>query len=388
MTDQRLYFDYNATAPLLPEARVALLAALALSGNASSVHGEGRRARQSVEAARASVGALVGATAKAVAFTSGATEANVTVLTPHYTLAGKPLTATHLLVSSVEHPSSLKGGRFAPEATQMIPVDGDGVADLAWLAQATATIAAAGGLPLVALQLANNETGVVQPVAEAARIVRAAGGIIHCDAVQAAGRLPIDMVALGVDTLALSAHKIGGAQGVGALVFAEGRAHPLPLLTGGGQESWRRAGTEPVAAIAAFGAAATVARAGLAQSAELAARRDRLQAALLAITPQALVFARDVDRLPNTLALAVPGVAAETAVIAFDLAGVALSSGSACSSGKVAASHVLKAMGIAPDLARGGLRLSIGLATTDAEIDRFIEIWGKVMGRLATARAS
>jgi cysteine desulfurase len=388
VTEPRIYLDYNATAPLITEAREALIAALALPGNASSVHGEGRQARRIVEAARAKVAALVGAAAKSIIFTSGATEANVTALTPNYVIGGKSLAATHLIVSSVEHPSALKSTRFDPSVTRQIPVDANGVIDLAALAAMVADVASTGGVPLVALQLANNETGVIQPVPEAARIVHAAGGIIHCDAVQAAGRIPIDVRELGVDTMALSAHKIGGAQGVGALILAEGRAHPAPLITGGGQEGWRRAGTEPVAGIAAFGAAAEAALVGLEQAPELAARRDRLQAELVRVSNQALVFAGAVPRLPNTIALAVPGVAAETAVIAFDLAGVALSSGSACSSGKVSPSHVLKAMGVSSDLARGGLRLSIGMGTTDAELDRFIAIWGRVMGNLACARAS
>ena len=387
MTQSRIYLDYNATAPLIPEARDALLDALSLPGNASSVHSEGRAARKLVEGARADVAALVGARAKSVVFTSGATEANATALTPNWFLNGKPLTPTHLIVSAVEHPSALKSPRFASEMTCQIPVDGQGVIDLAALERLVAEVVDAGGLPLVAVQLANNETGVIQPVAEAADIVHAHGGLMHCDAVQAAGRIPIEIAALHVDTLALSAHKLGGAQGVGALVLAEGRAHPAPLITGGGQEGWRRAGTEPVAAIAAFGAAARTALAGLDRMPEIATRRDRLQAELTRLSNQAVVFSSEARRLPNTLALGLPGVSAETAVIAFDLAGVAISSGSACSSGKVAASHVLKAMGVAPDLARSGLRISLGAATSDADLTRFVEIWGRVMGKLAVTRA-
>jgi cysteine desulfurase len=208
LNEPRLYLDYNATAPLLPEARDALLDAMGAPGNASSVHAEGRQARRRVEAARASVGRLVGAGAGAVVFTSGATEANVTALTPNYFRGGKPVTATHLIVSAVEHPSSLKSSRFAPEATLTSPVDAAGLVDLARLEALLREVNAAGGVPLVACQLANNETGVIQPIAEIASLVAAAGGILHCDAVQAAGRVPIDMAALGVDTLSLSAHKM------------------------------------------------------------------------------------------------------------------------------------------------------------------------------------
>jgi cysteine desulfurase len=205
--------------------------------------------------------------------------------------------------------------------------------------------------------------------------------------VQAAGRITIDINALGVDSLSLSGHKIGGMQGVGALVLAEGRPTPQPLLTGGGQEGWRRAGTESVAAIAAFGAAADIARTGLTSISDVAARRDRLQAELQRLSNRAVVFGTESPRLPNTIALSLPGVSAETAVIAFDLAGIALSSGSACSSGKVTPSHVLKAMGVPPDLARGGLRISMGKATTDLEIERFVDVWERVMGKLTLARA-
>ncbi len=387
MTDARIYLDYNATAPLLGEARAALLAALDATGNASSVHGEGREARRIVEAARGKVAKLVGASAKSVVFTSGATEANATALTPQYFHAGKPVTATHLLVSAVEHPSALKSPRFSPDVTRTFPVDGNGVVDLAALTAIMDEIAADGGLPLVVCQLANNETGVIQPIATVADIVHAAGGILHCDAVQAAGRITIDINALGVDSLSLSGHKIGGMQGVGALVLAEGRPTPQPLLTGGGQEGWRRAGTESVAAIAAFGAAADIARTGLTSISDVAARRDRLQAELQRLSNRAVVFGTESPRLPNTIALSLPGVSAETAVIAFDLAGIALSSGSACSSGKVTPSHVLKAMGVPPDLARGGLRISMGKATTDLEIERFVDVWERVMGKLTLARA-
>lgn len=382
MTGSRIYLDHNATTPLRPEARAALLAAIDRPTNASSVHDEGRRAKRIIETARADVGKLVGTMAGNVVFTSGATEANATALTPDYIRDGKPIRATHLLVSAVEHPSALKSPRFAPEVTWQIPVDVDGVIDLMVLRTMLADVVADGGVPLVACQLANNETGVLQPVAEVASRVREAGGILHCDAVQAVGRVPVDVFALDVDTLSMSAHKIGGLQGAGALVLTPRKSHPAPLITGGGQEGWRRAGTEPVAAIAAFGAAARAVLAELPDMAEVAARRDRLEAAILTERNDVTIFARDRSRIPNTIGLAVEGLTAETAVIAFDLAGIALSSGSACSSGKVAASHVLKAMGVAPDLLKGGLRISLGKGTTDDDIARFEDIWRRVISQV------
>ena len=375
----RLYLDHNATAPLRPEARAALLASLERVGNASSVHAEGRAARKSIEGARQAVAALVGGSAKGVVFTSGATEANVTALSPRWIRLARDVEVTDLLVSAVEHPSVLRGGQFPPERVQRIPVDAEGVVQLDALARMLSLIVDRGGVPLVSVQMANNETGALQPIAEVAGLAIAAGGFVHCDAVQAAGRLPIEIDRLGVDTLAISAHKIGGPQGVGALVQRIGGAHPAPLIVGGGQEGWKRAGTEPVAAIAAFGAAALAAKAEIHFMGDVAARRDSLQAALIAHTPTARILSNDTERLPNTLSLVVPGLSAETAVIAFDLEGIAISSGSACSSGKVAASHVLEAMGLEPKLARAGLRISLSATTTDAEIDRFSAAWGRVV---------
>lgn len=382
MTGPRIYLDYNATAPLRAEAREAFMGVIDRPTNASSVHDEGRRAKRIIEAARADVGQLVGSLAGNVVFTSGATEANATALTPDYVRDGKPIRATHLLVSSVEHPSALKSPRFPADVTRTIPVDSDGVIDLDALTTLLAEVTGQGGIPLVACQLANNETGVIQPVADVAARVRAVGGILHCDAVQAVGRIPVDIFALDVDTLSLSAHKIGGLQGAGALVLAPRRSHPVPLITGGGQEGWRRAGTEPVAAIAAFGAAARAAIAEGDAWIDVARRRDRLEAAIRATSNDIAIFGAERARLPNTICLAMPGLVAETAVIAFDLSGVALSSGSACSSGKVTASHVLQAMGVAPDLLRGGLRISLGIGTTDDEIDRFTAIWRRVIAQV------
>jgi cysteine desulfurase len=358
MTD-RTYLDWNATAPLRPAARDAMLAALAL-GNPSSVHAEGREARRAVTTARRQVAALVGADPRNVIFTSGGTEANALALTPG--------ACSRLIVSAVEHPSVLAGGRFT--RVEQLAVTADGVVDLAAL-----DLMLRGGAPaLVSVMAANNETGVIQPIAAVADLVHRHGGVLHVDAVQAAGRLALDMAELGADLLTLSAHKIGGPKGAGALVRASEDVAIAPLLTGGGQELRFRAGTENVAAIAGFGAAAAAIDL-TAERVHMAVLRERLETGLRAITPDAVIFGSAVDRLPNTTLVAVPGGKAETLVIACDLAGVAVSSGSACSSGKVAPSHVLAAMGVAPDLARGALRLSTGPATTESDIETMLNVW-------------
>jgi cysteine desulfurase len=377
----RAYLDWNASAPLRAEARAAVSAALDLTGNPSSVHGEGRAARRLIEEARENVAALVGAEARNVVFTSGGTEANALALSPSIENGSDKAPRDRLSMSAIEHPSVLAGGRFAREAIDIIPVRADGVVDLAALAQ----MLARGGRPLVSIMAANNETGVIQPIREAAEIVHRHGGLLHVDAVQAAGRIPLDINALGADLLTLSAHKIGGAKGTGALIKRDDALHVAdPLIKGGGQERGARAGTENVAAIAAFGAAAAAVKADLApEIRRMAALRDRLEAGLRALTPEAVIFSAGADRLPNTTLVAMPGAKAETLVIGFDLDGIAVSSGAACSSGKVAPSHVLAAMGVAPELARGAIRISTGAATTEAEIDRFLEVWQKLAKSLS-----
>ena len=366
----RTYLDWNASAPLRVEAHAALSAALALTGNPSSVHHEGRATRQIVEDARGAIAALVGADARNVIFTAGGTEANALALAPRLD-AGRRQPFDRLLVSAIEHPSVLAGGRFAPTAVENIPVDANGMVDLGALQRRLEALG--DQRALVSLMAANNETGVIQPVAEAAGIVHRHGGLVHVDAVQAAGRIALDIAALGADLLTLSAHKIGGAKGAGALVKRDESLQIEPLIRGGGQERGSRAGTENVAAIAAFGAAAATAKASLAaEAAHMARLRDRLEAGLGA---GAVVFGAAAARLPNTTLAAMPGARAETLVIGFDLDGVAISSGSACSSGKVAPSHVLAAMGVAAELARGAVRVSIGAATTEAEIDRLLKVW-------------
>jgi cysteine desulfurase len=369
----RIYLDWNATAPLRQEARAAALAALDLSGNPSSVHGEGRAARRLIEHAREQVAALVGAQPRNVVFTSGGTEANMLALAP-------APARDRLLVSAIEHPSVLAGGRFPSGSVERLPVTGSGALDLAALER---RLAALGGRALVSLMLANNETGVVQPVAQAAQLVHAAGGVLHVDSVQAVSRIPCDINALGADLLTLSGHKIGAPKGIGALIGRSELSFLDPLIKGGGQERGLRAGTENVAGIAGFGAAAAAARAEFsAEAAHMTALRDRLEGALKAASPAIVIFGTESERLPNTTLFAVPEVKAETAVIALDLEGVAVSAGAACSSGKVQPSHVLAAMEVPSHLARAGVRVSLGPSTTESEIDRFIEAWIKVSGSL------
>jgi len=377
--NQRSYLDYNASAPLRDEVRDAVIAALSLYGNPSSVHAEGRAARAAIEAARVKVATLVGARGDDVIFTSGGTEANALALAAQ---AGE---AWHCYMSAVEHPSVLSGGGFYRETTTTIPVTSDGVVSLDTLAGELAKHRPGGWRPLVSLMMANNETGAIQPVAEAAKIVHETGGLLHSDAVQAAGRVPLEIGALGADMLSLSAHKIGGPKGIGALVLREG-VSVEPLLKGGGQERRRRAGTENVGGIVGFGVAAELAAADLAKAPELAKLRDELEAGALAIAPEAVVLSSRVPRLPNTTCLAVPGAKAETLVIGLDLAGVAVSSGSACSSGKVEASHVLSAMGIAPELAQGAIRISLGFATSNTDIQAFLRAFGELINRLKQSR--
>ena len=374
---ERIYLDWNASAPLRQEARAAALAALETTGNASSIHLEGRAARRLVEQAREKVAALVGAEPRGVVFTSGGTEANMLALVP----ATGETARDKLLVSAIEHPSVLAGGRFPARAVERLPVTARGEVDLAALER---RLAALEGRALVSLMLANNETGVVQPISQAARVVHAAGGALHVDAVQAAGRIPCDINALGADLLTLSGHKIGAPKGVGALIGRAGALNLLdPLIKGGGQERNLRAGTENVAAIAGFGVAAAAAREGLGtERARMAALRDRLERRLQAASPEVVIFGAAAERLPNTTLFAAPGMKAETAVIAFDLEGIAVSSGAACSSGKVQPSHVLAAIGVPAQLARAAVRVSLGPSTTEAQIERFIEAWIKVSGAL------
>lgn len=368
MTPPRAYLDWNATAPLLDEAREALVQALDAVGNPSSVHAEGRAARRLVEAARKSVADLVGATPSEIVFTSGASEANATVVGQSW---------TGIAFGNIEHDSVVMPARAAAGASiHLIDVARDGRLDLAALARHFATAAGtSAGEKLLSLQFANNETGVVQPVAEAAAMAKAQGWRVHVDVVQAVGRIAVDAGTIGADYLTISSHKIGGPKGAGALVVRNDA--PLTArIAGGGQERRRRAGTEAVAVIAGFGAAARIASAGLkGYAAPVAALRDRLEAELLRRTPGAVIVGADAPRLANTSLVASPDRNAETLVMALDLAGIAISSGAACSSGKVGESRVLDAMGVPRDVARRAVRISIGPTTTDTDIAAFLAAW-------------
>ncbi|UAL12865.1 cysteine desulfurase family protein [Caulobacter segnis] len=368
-----VYLDYNATAPLRPEAREALLRALESPANPSSVHAAGRAARDVVERARAQVGALVGVPAGSVTFVSGGTEANALALE-----SAKAAGFERIIVSAIEHDAVTETARASGLPVESLPVDANGVADLDWLAQALEQP----GKTLVCLMLANNETGVIQPVAEASSLVRARDGWLHVDAVQAAGKIAVDFSALGADTMALSAHKLGGPQGVGALV-AGTRATVTRRQHGGGQERGRRAGTENVAGIAAFGSAVIAAQAGLASLAEQAHWRDALAQRVKA--EGAVVLGERAERLPQTLCFAGEGFGSEVQVMNMDLAGVMVSAGSACSSGKVKASRVVEAMG-RTDLAPFALRVSGGWASTEADWIKCGDAWLAAWKRIGARR--
>jgi len=353
------YLDWNASAPLRPQATTAMTEALARCGNASSVHRWGRMARREVERARTAVAALAGASPADVIFVSGGTEAN------HLALQGPG--RQRVLVSAVEHSSVL----HAAAAAEQIPVDGDGIVRL----DALADLLVANPSPaLVSVMLANNETGVMQPVAEIAELAHAHGALFHCDAVQAAGKIVLDAAAFSADLVTLSAHKLGGPRGIGALI-ANTEVDLTPLLRGGGQERGRRSGTENLPGIAGFAAAAEAAAAEIGVYDRVRALRVALEAEITAIAPDAVVLGAEAPRLPNTAAIAMPGTAAETQVIALDLDGVMVSAGAACSSGKVGPSHVLKAMGVAPDVAGSTIRVSLGWDSTEADVSHFLEAW-------------
>jgi cysteine desulfurase len=369
-----VYLDHNATSPVRPEAMTAMTAALAQAANPSSVHAAGRRVRSIVEDAREAVAALVGADASGLVFTSGGTEANALAMANAGTFASR------LILGATEHEAVAANAAASGLPLETWPVDPRGVADMEWLKRRLAALTAAGERPLVALMLANNETGVIQPVAEAASLVHAAHGWLHVDAVQALGKISIDVARLGADTLALSAHKLGGPQGIGALVH--GADAPVqPWLRGGGQERGLRAGTENVPGIAGFAAAAQAALRDIAGVQARAIWRDGAAARLAAAG--GVVVGAGADRLPNTLCMATPGFDASLQVISLDLEGVMVSAGAACSSGKVRPSGVLTAMGLT-DLAGCAIRASGGWTTIEHDWDRFADVWCAVYARHAT----
>lgn len=385
---QRAYLDWNGSGLLRPEAAEAMAEALNLPGNPSSVHQEGRRARQIVEAARQAVADLVGAKASWVSFTSGGTEANMMALSPAIAYGRDRQSPDRLLVSALEHPSVLCGGQFGTEAIEIIPAGVDGRVSLQALAARLTELRKFGATPLVSLMLANNETGIVQPVNEAADLVHEAGGLLHVDAVQGPGRMPCSLNALRADLMTLSAHKIGGPKGVGALICRNEAVHlRRPLIRGGGQEFGRRAGTENVAGITGFGAAArAVTQNGADEASHARDLRDLLETGLRRACADLVIFGDGVERLPNTTLFAVPGMSAETALIRFDLEGCAVSSGAACSSGKVKLSHVLAAMGVEPTTAKGAIRVSLGYSTTQSDVELCLGAFEKGLDALDRGR--
>ena len=375
MTQVRTYLDHNASSPLRPAARAAMLAALDVVGNPSSVHAEGRRARAMIDTAREQVAALVGAKASEVVFTSGASEANNGVMAGGWKA---------ICVSAIEHDSVLAPARTSGAKVIALPASKDGVVDLQAVAGSLAHARAGGGRVLLSVMMANNETGVIQPVAEAAALARELGVSLHVDAVQAPGRLPLNFAALGADTLVISAHKLGGPRGVGALIVRDGVNLPA-FVKGGGQERRRRGGTENVAGIVGFGAAAAEVAREVDAAQRMAALRDTLEAGVMAATPTIFIVGRGAPRIANTSCLALPGKAAETTVIRLDLEGVAVSAGAACSSGKVGANGVVEAMGLGPEIARSAVRVSLGPQTSDTDIAAFLAAWNKVAAGAALA---
>jgi len=386
----RTYLDYNASAPLLDCARDCMAAFFGSVGNASSVHFEGRDARKKLEAARLQLGKLIEANPANIIFTSGATEAANHVLCPTLRAGGNELNITQLYVSATEHPCVLQGGRFPADQVTTLPVLESGLLDLDGLREAMERHDHAAGAAMVAVQFANNETGILQPVSQIADIVHEHDGFLVVDAVQALGKVPFTMAETGSDFLFLSSHKIGGPQGAGALVLASGNTSPKPLLCGGGQENYHRGGTENVVAIAGFGAACDWHRENLTKKPHKSALRDSIEAGLSTISLEAgneisqpVFFGKGETRLENTTCFSVPGIRAETALVALDLDGVSVSSGSACSSGKVKQSHVLEAMGASKQEMEGALRVSLGWNSDENDAGRFLDAWKTIVGRMA-----
>ena len=382
MTSPRVYLDHNATSPVRPEVAAAVARALALPGNPSSVHTEGRAARAALERARTQVGNLVGAGAGRVVFTSGGTEAANTVLSGALRRSGEPV-PTRLVIGATEHACVSTGHRFPAERVDVVPVDARGVIDLAALAACLDRHRADG--ILISVHAANNETGVIQPLAEIVALARDHGrALVHSDAVQAVGKIPLDLAGLGLDALTLSGHKFAAPRGVGAVALAEGVTLDAAFLRGGGQEGRLRGGTENLSGLVGMGEAAEIA--GTQRGDALAPLRDTIEAGLRALAPDLVVFGAGAPRLPNTLSFSIPGLDAPTALMTLDLAGVALSSGSACASGKVARSPVLAAMGVSPALAAGALRVSLGWNSTISDATRCLAACERLVDTLYRRR--
>jgi cysteine desulfurase len=368
---QAVYLDHNATTPVRPQVAALVAEALSVGGNPSAQHRFGRLARRMIEDARDAVAALVGAPTHQVIFTGGGTEANA--------LAVRGCGRRRVLASAIEHASVLKAA-----AVETVPVGRNGIVDLEALDR---MLAASAEPALVSVMLANNETGVIQPVAEAARVARRHGALVHCDAVQAAGKIPVDMPTLAVDFLTVSAHKLGGPAGVGALVLAD-EAPLSALVEGGGQERGLRGGTENLPGIAGFGAAAREALAFLDRFGSLEVLRERLETGARALLPDLEIAGGDAVRLPNASCLLAPGLKGETLAMALDLAGVAVGTGAACSSGNARPSPVLRAMGYGEAEAASAIRVSLGWTTGPEDVERFLLSWGDVLARAAGRSAA
>ena len=386
----RTYLDYNASAPLLDAAREAMLDTLSRCGNASSVHFEGREARKTIEDSRSTLAELIGADPSGVIFTSGATEAANHALAPHIRKNGKEIKLSALYHSAIEHPCVLSGGWFSADKRHSIPVTEGGVVDVPLLESLLSRHDSETGAPLVAVMLANNETGIIQPVAEIAELVHSHDGYLVVDAVQALGKVPVSIAALDADFLIFSSHKIGGPQGCGALVMADKTLSPSPLISGGGQENFHRAGTENTAAIAGFGAACRWHLENLTKNVNISTLRDSIEDRISTISlesgngvSQPVFFGKSQKRLANTSCFAVAGIKAETALVALDLAGISVSSGSACSSGKVKRSHVLEAMNVGEAEMEGALRLSLGWEEDETGAEQFLSTWKEIVARVA-----
>lgn len=360
-----IYLDYNATAPIRPEVLKLVTEIMGTVGNASSVHGHGRAARKYVEDARGQVAALCSVDSDQVVFTSGATESNNTIL--------HGFKDKRVLISAIEHPAVLES---APHA-EKIPVTSNGVIDM----DAYTKILNEGDTPaLVSVMLVNSETGVIQPIAEMAKMAKEKGALFHTDAVQGAGRIDLNMTKLGVDFMSLSAHKMSGPQGVGAIITRAGLDLPKFML-GGGQEKNCRAGTHNTAGIAGMGLAAELAQNNIAQYQDITKMRDMLEAEIRNVSNSAVIYGTEAPRVGNTSNVGLPRMPAETQLMALDLEGICVSSGSACSSGSFKASHVLTAMGADETEAKSSLRISLGWATTSADIDAFLKAWSKLAQR-------
>ena len=379
-TTPRSYLDYNASAPMLPCVADVMIEVMGCPGNASSVHQSGRSFRRRIEDARAQVARSLEARSSEVIFTSGGTEANALALAGSFRGEGY----RRILTSAIEHPSVMEMAASLDPNVGLISVTPQGVIDLDAL---DSELKEAGGGCVVSVMLANNETGALQPIAEVRSLAREHDALLHVDAVQAFGKIPVSFAALGADMMSVSAHKIGGPQGVGALVLRDGFDIGF-LQKGGGQETGRRAGTENTAGIAGFGVAAQAACGKLDEMSDVALLRDSMEVRLKGLSSHVTIFCEHVGRLPNTSFFSADGLSAETLVIALDLDGLEVSSGSACSSGKVGQSRILEAMDVPDNLARGAIRVSLGHDTKQAEVDRLVTAWEAASHRQAAFKGA